>query len=260
MLKVQDADVSQVVTYTLLTLPSHGTVSGLPHTAITSNGFAMPSGVTYMPAPDYSGTDQFVVKVSVGPLTSQVIINVNVLLAPVPVLISNYAISKTGATASMKWSTSSEINAREFVMEKSADGISFTTVNRIAAHGSGYNYVLVDPSPLPGWNYYRLQQVDMDGRVMTLPIKSLNFDSRELKPFSVYPNPVVGRVVNIRLNSEGHRILSLYDQRGQQVMSRIVSGSASSIRLNLPESLTPGLYILLLIKGKTLWSEKIFIQ
>jgi hypothetical protein len=259
MLKVQDADLSQVVIYTLLTPPANGTINGLPDTAITSNGFAISSGVTYMPAPGYTGTDQLVVKVAAGPLSSQVIINVNVFSA-LPVLITNYSVNKTGTTGTMKWSTSSEINAREFVMERSADGINFIAINRMAAHGSGYNYILVDPSPLPGWNYYRLQQVDMDGRVTGFSIKSLNFDSRELKPFVIYPNPVVGKLITIRLNITGDHILSLYDQLGQQVMSRMVNGSASLLLLNLPENITAGLYTLSLVKGKTVWSEKIFIQ
>lgn len=259
MLKVQDADVSQVIIYTLLTPPSHGTVSGLPDTAITNGGFAKPSGVTYMPAPGYSGTDQFMVKVSVGPLISQATINVNVFGA-LPVLMSSYTVSKTGSTATMNWSTASEINAREFVMERSADAISFTAVNRIAAHGSGYNYVLVDPSPLPGWNYYRLQLADRDGRITIFPVKSLNFDRRELKLFTVYPNPVDGKLIDIRLNVTGNCILSLYNQSGQQVLSKVVTGSASSFLLYLPESLAPGIYLLTLVNGKNVESEKIFIR
>lgn len=259
LLKVLDADISQVVTYTLLTAPSHGTISGLPDTAITNAGIAISAGVSYTPVPGYSGADQFLVKVSVGPLTSQSTINVNVFL-PLPILINAYSITRVGATAILRWTTTSEINTKEFLMQRSADGIRFTTVSRINAYGSGHSYSLVDPSPLPGLNYYRLQLVDMDGRLTDFAIKVLNFDNSELRPFAVYPNPVIGKVANVWLNATGDYVLSLYDPLGLQVMTRNVTGTVLPLRINLPESLKPGVYILTLIKDKLLWSEKIYIR
>ncbi len=259
MLKVQDADVSQVVTYTLLTPPSHGITSGLPDTAITNNGFAMTSGVTYMPEAGFTGSDQLVVKVSVGPLTSQVTINVSMLSA-LPVILTNYSINKLGSTVRIQWATSSEFNALEYILERSQDGTSFSAVNRIAAHGSGYNYILIDPAPFAGVNYYRLREVDLDGRIMTFPVKILHFDSRELKPFTVYPNPVAGNLMNVWLNIAGQCTLSLYDQTGKLILKKTINNSvSSSIQLNLPGNLK-GVYLFSLNMGKTQYSEKIFIR
>ena len=259
MLRVQDADINQVVIYTLLTPPSHGTVTGLPDTAITNNGFATPSGTTYTPAPGYSGSDQLEIKVSVGPLITQLTINVNIGSA-LPVLLTNYSVSKTGATATMKWSTSSEINAKEFVMQRSSDGISFISLIQIVAQGSGYNYNLVDPLPLSGLNYYRLQQVDLDGSVTNFPIRILEFVSKEVKPVAVYPNPVPGHVLNIRLNEPGDYILSLYNPGGQQMLKKKVTNTSSLIQLILPDNILPGEYIVLLVKDKIVWSEKILVR
>lgn len=258
-LRVQDADISQTVIYTLLNPPSHGTVSGLPDTAITAGGFTIPSGVTYMPTPGYSGTDEFVVKVSVGPLTSQATIDVNIFGA-LPVLMSSYSVSKTGSTAIMKWSTTSEINASEFVMERSQDGINFSAINRMAALGSGYNYSLVDPSPLPGWNYYRLRLTDKDGSSMFFAVKSLNFDRKDLQLFTIYPNPVEGRLLNIRLNAEGDCNIFLYDEAGKMIMNRILGGMSSSYLISLPENLAPGIYIVKMVNGNEVATEKILIR
>jgi hypothetical protein len=254
-----DPDVSQILTYSVITPPTHGTISGLPTTAITHEGSALPSGVGYTPTPGYTGTDQVVIKVAAGTVRSQTTIIINILQA-LPVLISDYSVIKTGSSATMIWSSTSEINAGEFVMERSADGISFTTVNQISAKGTGYNYSLVDRYPLPGWNYYRLKGVDLDGRVIIFPVKILKFDSNELMPFAVYPNPVDGNLINIRLIVTGDYTLTLYNTSGQQVMSRTVSGSSSTIRLNLPDNIIPGIYILSLGKDKKVWLEKIFIR
>ncbi len=259
LLLTTDPDVSQILTYSVITAPSNGTLSGLPTTAITNGGSALPSGISYTPATGYTGTDQFVIKVAVGPVSTQTTININVLSA-LPVLISNYSVSKTGSSATMKWNTASEINTSEFIMERSADGISFTTVNHISAKGNGYNYSLIDRYPLPGWNYYRLKGLDLDGRVTIFPVKSLKFENTELTPFAIYPNPVDGKLITLRLNVTGDYFVSLNNSSGQQVMSRLLNVSSSSVQLNLPDNITPGMYILSLEKDKKVWTEKIFIR
>jgi hypothetical protein len=260
MLKVQDGDLSQFVIYDLITAPTHGFISGLADTVITSNGFARPSGVNYTHAPGYLGGDQFVVKVSVGPLNTQVTIFVNVSAGPLPVLISDYTVAKTGSTATMQWNTVTEINTAEFVMERSGDGTPFNTLNRVTAKGYGSSYTLKDPLPLTGWNYYRLQAMDRDGKIISFPIKSLKFESTELKPFLVHPNPVVGGMLNLFLNEEGNYSLSIKDLQGRQVMEKPISNALSFNQIPLPGNITTGVYLLTLVKGKKAYAEKIFIQ
>jgi len=260
MLKVQDADMKQVVIYDLITPPLHGTVTGLPDTAITNGGVAMPSGITYQPAAGYTSSDQFIVQASVGPLLSQTTINVNVLTA-LPVLISNYSIDKRGSIVKMQWSTLSELNAMKFVMERGMDGINFTSINHIAAYNSAHNYELVDPTPLPGRNFYRLLLIDKDNRQTIFPVKSVNFEKNELAAFVVLVNPVTDKKMNLRLNAEGSFTLCLYNQSGQQVMNRVISGPVASIQVNLPGTLASGLYSLLLVKdNRNVLTEKIFIR
>ena len=69
-----------------------------------------------------------------------------------------------------------------------------------------------------------------------------------------------GRVIQIWLQGVGDHHLFLYDQQGQLLTSWIVSGSDSIIDFNLPDELFAGMYILSLVDGKNVISEKIFIE
>lgn len=64
------------------------------------------------------------------------------------------------------WTTSSEFDNREFVVERSSNGINFGEVGRVQGAGTSYSprdYSFKDDAPLTGMGYYRLRQVDLDG-------------------------------------------------------------------------------------------------
>lgn len=65
------------------------------------------------------------------------------------------------------WSTASELNNREFVVERSSDGYDFVAIAHVPGAGTSLvplDYAHKDDSPLSGVAYYRLRQIDLDGR------------------------------------------------------------------------------------------------
>ncbi|MEZ4740283.1 MAG: T9SS type A sorting domain-containing protein [Flavobacteriales bacterium] len=68
----------------------------------------------------------------------------------------------------VQWSTMSERLSERFIIEHSLDGISFRPVGELRAAGTSnarLEYEWLDRNAVPGMNYYRLQQVDVDGTV-----------------------------------------------------------------------------------------------
>lgn len=64
----------------------------------------------------------------------------------------------------LNWKTSAEENSKEFIVEKSADGISFRPITRVPAAGNSFieqNYQAIDRE-VDEFNYYRLRMVDQD--------------------------------------------------------------------------------------------------
>jgi len=72
---------------------------------------------------------------------------------------------QAGREVLLAWETSHEINTASFDVQRSADGVSWTTIGTVAAVTTGDNvYQLYDNSPLNGINYYRLMMKDADQR------------------------------------------------------------------------------------------------
>lgn len=258
-----DADVSQILTYTIITAPTHGTLNGLPATAITNNGSALPTGISYTPVPGYVGTDQFVIRVAAGPVMSQTTINLNVGVA-LPVLLTNFQVSKQGANALLTWKTASESNTYKFEVEHSIDGIHFATAGSVNAQGSSsidHFYTFIHLSPLPGQNYYRLKLIDLDGKTTFLPVKTLLFDAGMLAPIILLSNPVINNNIHVQVNAKGLVQFNFYNLQGQKLLTRNITNTASGSRyfINLPQAET-GIYILEATINQQRYTLKLLLQ
>lgn len=107
-----------------------------------------------------------------------------------PVKLVNFDAKKEGHSAQLSWSTSEEVNAAYFEVQKSVDGKNWNNVTRVNANGGEKqitNYEVADNVPFRGANLYRLRMVDLDGSDAYSAIRSLMF---EVMPVIVYPNPV----------------------------------------------------------------------
>ena len=86
--------------------------------------------------------------------------------------------------------------------------------SRAAAPHTQQAYSTTDHQPLPGLNYYRLRQVDLDGQAAFSPAVQMRFGQSNL--LSVSPNPVRNGAAWLRLpdSTEETLALRLFDARG----------------------------------------------
>ncbi len=78
------------------------------------------------------------------------------------------------------WTTASEINSDHFRIERSADGLVFSSIGQVPAAGisSTYmHYTFTDGNPLAGINYYRLVMIDKQGSAVYSKIVSVTPDN-----------------------------------------------------------------------------------
>ncbi|MFS8083447.1 MAG: hypothetical protein ACMG51_08350, partial [Ginsengibacter sp.] len=95
-----------------------------------------------------------------------------------PVTITNFDGVLQNGNALLTWSTATEINNKGFELQKSMDGQTFTDIGFMAGHGNSsqvHNYSYTDEKVLSGSNYYRLKQIDMDGRFTYSSIIKLDY-------------------------------------------------------------------------------------
>lgn len=91
----------------------------------------------------------------------------------------------------LDWVTDSEINNDYFIVQKSLDAITWDVIEFINGAGNSnfqINYSTFDKKPFFGLNYYRLKQVDFEGKsnysnIITVQTKE------EMEEITIYPNP-----------------------------------------------------------------------
>lgn len=84
-----------------------------------------------------------------------------------PVELLSFTGAPEGGRVRLQWSTATEQRTSHFVIERSADAMHYGPVGMLPAAGNStgtLNYLLYDEHPHHGLNYYRLVQVDIDGR------------------------------------------------------------------------------------------------
>ena len=143
---------------------------------------------------------------------------------PLPVVLTRFDAQLRGAVVLVQWATASEVNSKEFVVERSADGRQFETLQTVAGHGTlatASTYAATDAAPLAGLGYYRLRQVDFDGSRRYSPVVSV----RRAAAFSAYPSPTPdGLTLDLRALPAGPCALRLLGLTGQVLLSQALAG------------------------------------
>ena len=169
---------------------------------------------------------------------------INGTAALLPVELQSIKVSKVKSTNILLWQTATENNNSHFDIERSNDGVKFSKLNAMKGHGTTnivQDYTFTDDSPLKSINYYRLRQVDFDGKETVSKTVSINFEGKSQNKAKVYPT-LVKDVVNIALSEDTKAELSVRDLTGRVVLTQNTEGGTNAV-LNL-SNLNSGMYLL----------------
>ena len=139
-------------------------------------------------------------------------------------LLSFDAVTK-GADVLTTWVTASEINNDYFIIERSKDGLHFEQVGTKKGAGNSTTtlyYTMTDYDPYGGVSYYRLRQVDFDGKESKSQLVAVRFlDNDDL---NVYPVPVFNTVgYEFMSSAESEVSVEVVDMLGKVMMSKLIT-------------------------------------
>ena len=113
-----------------------------------------------------------------------------------PVELYSYNVKLKNNQVRIDWVTATEIDNEYFAVERSVDARHFEEIEIVEGAGNSNDfryYSVTDRFPYEGKSYYRLKQVDFDGKTTYFDIKMVdnNEGYTDKHGLTVYPNPIM---------------------------------------------------------------------
>ncbi|MBI3138406.1 MAG: T9SS type A sorting domain-containing protein [Sphingobacteriales bacterium] len=155
-----------------------------------------------------------------------------------PLRFVSFTVNCETGRATLNWKTAQEENTSHFEIEKAEDGYHFSVIGTIAAAGNSggeKNYSFTDNNVSSENNYYRIKEVDADGRSYYSGTNTLQCGKTSEK-IKLWPNPVE-QYFTVQLSSriKTDVTVNLYDEKGSFVYTKtfaLLSGS-NNIAVNI---------------------------
>nr|MBP7184376.1 T9SS type A sorting domain-containing protein [Saprospiraceae bacterium] len=161
----------------------------------------------------------------------------------------------------ISWSTSSELNTKKFIVERSVNGNSnWSKVGEVAASGTTAetrNYSLNDEKPL-SLSYYRLVTVDVDGTSKVSNVVSVQRSKDAFGIINIFPVPSHETVTVTYESTDRSNIeINVYDILGKHVLSMNKLSDLGINNFSIPvQQLTNGVYTITIGNGANTATSK----
>lgn len=184
-----------------------------------------------------------------------------------PVELISFNADFADEVVTLQWVTGTEINNHYFEIQRSYDGANWETIDKVYSKVTNSSetqyYVYSDKTRYTEKMiiYYRLKQVDTDGKFECLPIAHVTTGSNNDMAVNVFPNPASDNIgVQISNLTKGATCeIVLTDMFGAIVHKNNVEGNFSLTNISSSE-IPVGLYYVIVRQGNTETVKKVMVQ
>jgi hypothetical protein len=184
-----------------------------------------------------------------------------------PVTLSGFKATPSNNNIAVNWKTNHESNNKGFDLQRSNNGSDWYSVTFIDGAGESSvtrNYGYTDKNLAPGTYYYRVNQLDFDGKSSYSEIVSATITGKgAISLFQNYPNPFTASTsIRFDLPSRQHARLSIVDLAGREirVLTDKVSEAGSHIITLNGANLGRQTYLVRLQTESTVLTKKIVLR
>lgn len=173
-----------------------------------------------------------------------------------PIELTSFTAKLSGTSVNLNFSTASERNNDYFSIERSSNGYHFSEIGRVKGAGDSnvpQVYTFTDDEPLPGKNYYRLRQVDFDGKYAYSPVVSVK--TAVESGLTLMPSPVQDQmkvVLDKSAREDGQ--WQVFDLNGRLMRSGVFPAESDEYQMDMPD-LPEGAYVFRLTVGQISMSK-----
>ncbi len=169
-----------------------------------------------------------------------------------PVELIKLEAKNTKSSSFITWSTASEINNSHFNVQYSTNGYDFKTIGDVDGNGTSNrlnSYEYVHHTPTVGTNYYRLEQVDYDGKTALSDIVMTTIKAEKTSRY--IKSNLISNQIDIELEGEAQFVLRAMN--GQLLINRAINNN-STIDVS---KLKSGMYIAQIIVDGIVTTERL---
>ena len=182
---------------------------------------------------------------------------------PLPVKLVGFKAIKESGVVKLNWTVAKETNIENYQVQRSKNGINFTTIQIIQARNQSAcqpNYILTDASPLKGINYYRLAVLE-NGRKELSGVATVTM-SQAGNNFTINYTPGSTKL-NIRLIGldAGNYLVSMVNAGGQVLQSMRLTHDGAEVNreVTFKGGLSKGIYRVVLLNNDNRSSQAFMV-
>jgi hypothetical protein len=171
----------------------------------------------------------------------------NITTTPLPVKLTSFSATVQEDKVHLNWKTASEINNDFFEVQRFNNSPNeITILGKVNGNGSTnelHSYQFIDHSPLNGISFYRLKQVDYDGKSEYSNLISAEFKANDV--VLIFPNPGNGLQMGVSIRQEGGPVhIVVQDARGVDVATFSTTAPPNVQLIKFDTPLPTGLYFI----------------
>jgi len=172
---------------------------------------------------------------------------------PLAVKYYSFDASVSGSNVTCNWVTEEEINNDHFELERSFDGVNYSTAAIIFAAenntGSQQAYQYKDNAAALKSKYivyYRIKQVDKDGSASYSKVVTVKLKAETVNTLQISPNPFIENItIKIEATETGSATTKIINTNGQTVVSALtnVNKGTNNVQIANLNGLAKGMYV-----------------
>ena len=180
---------------------------------------------------------------------------------PLPVTMTAFNAVRKNRDVLLTWATASELNNKGYNVQVSTNGTEFETLGFVASKSANSTtpaaYSYTDTRIVQnGTRYYRLQQVDLDGRTAFYGPRAVTMEGAVAASLAAYPNPFSSDLtLALASPAAGPAMLRVLDLTGRLVQEQSFDAALGNNNVSLRDAanLKNGIYMVQLVSplGKT---------
>ena len=186
--------------------------------------------------------------------------------APLPVELLYFSAKMKGKKVFLDWSTATELNNAFFEVQRSKNNEEFEVIDVVNGAGNSStvkSYNSRDEKPYEGVSYYRLRQVDFDGRYSYSESVAVQLNSTNDFNF-IFASPSESKesiIVGFECNNQEPLEMHITDALGNLISTNVLHPDQGFNRMNVElPAMTSGIYFITLANSSFTSSKKVFVN